>query len=294
MQNRTLMAVHAHPDDETFSTGGVLALASARASRTVLVTATRGEEGEIHDPDLDPVEARHRLGAIREAELRRAATILGIGELYFLGYRDSGMAGTPENENPFNFQNADPREATGRLVRLIRQTRPDVIITYDERGGYGHPDHIAVHRTTLAAFDAAGDPTQFTEIEPAPWQPLKLYYAVFSRSAYVRLRDLYREYGAEEVDGPDEDVSRFTVEDELVTTRVDVRNHVLQKQAAFRAHRTQMGADGPLLTASGGLVREALGTETFIRVRSLVPTPRFEDDLFAGLETPAGLLAGAR
>jgi mycothiol conjugate amidase Mca len=289
----TLMAVHAHPDDEVFMTGGVIAKAAAEGIRTVLVTATRGEEGEIHDPDLDPAEAHHRLGAIRETELRRAAGILGVEELHFLGYRDSGMAGTPENDNPHNFHHADPEEATRRVVRLIRKTRPDVIVTYDERGGYGHPDHIAVHRATVAAFDAAGDPDRFPEFELAPWQPRKLYYGAFPRSTFERMQELFREANPEGSAGPpDEDFSNFTVPDEQITTWVDVHPYLLQKQAALRAHRTQIAEDSPFLTMSAEIAQELAATESFIRVRSSVPTPDREDDLFAGLRTPVDTRIG--
>jgi N-acetyl-1-D-myo-inositol-2-amino-2-deoxy-alpha-D-glucopyranoside deacetylase len=284
----TLMAVHAHPDDEVFLTGGVIAKASAEGIRTVLVTATRGEEGEIHDPDLDAEEARHRLGAIREAELRRAAGILGVEELHFLGFRDSGMAGTPENENPHNLQNAELDVATARVVRLIRQTRPDVIVTYDERGGYGHPDHIAVHRATVAAVDAAGDPDRFPDPDLFPWQPRKLYYGVFSRSAFDRMQQLFRESNSEaSFEPPDEDYSTFTVPDEDITTWVDVHLYLLQKQAALRAHRTQIPEDSPFFTMTNEIAGDVVGMETFIRVRSSVPAPDREDDLFAGLRGPS-------
>ena len=130
----TLMAVHAHPDDEVFGTGGVLARAAAEGMRTVLVTATRGDVGEIHDPDLDPEEARERLATIREGELRRACAILGIDELHILGYRDSGMVGTPDNADPRNFHNADPDEVAGRIVELMRRERPDVAAGAARRG----------------------------------------------------------------------------------------------------------------------------------------------------------------
>lgn len=192
-QDLTLMAVFAHPDDEVW-TGAAMATYAKEGVRTVLVTATLGEEGEIHDPDLDPEEARGRLGEIRRAELDRSAAIFGIDTVHILGYRDSGMAGTPANENPANFHNADHEEAVGRLVRLIRQERPQVLITDNERGTYGHPDHIAAHRITVAAFDAAGDQSRFPEAGPA-WQPQKLYYTAFPRSSFVRMRDLMRERG---------------------------------------------------------------------------------------------------
>lgn len=284
----TLMAVHAHPDDEVFLTGGVLAKASAEGIHTVLITATRGEEGEIHDPDLDPEEARHRLGEIREGELRRAADILGVAELHFLGYRDSGMVGTPGNDNPHSFHRAELDAVTARVVRLIRQTRPDVIVTYDERGGYGHPDHIAVHRATVAAFEAAGDPDLFPDPDLSPWQPRKLYYGAFSRTAFERMQQVFRESDPDgNFEPPDEDYSSFTVPDEDVTTWVDVQPYVLQKQAALRAHRTQIPADSPLLTMMGETALDLVAREAFIHVRSSVPAPDTEDDLFAGLRAPA-------
>jgi LmbE family N-acetylglucosaminyl deacetylase len=183
----TLMAVHAHPDDECLGTGGVLARYAAEGVRTVLVTATLGEEGEIHDPDLTEEEARPRLAEIRREELRRATEILQVGAQEFLGYRDSGMAGTPANENPASFNKADREEATERLVRLIRRHRPQVLVTYNADGGYGHPDHIQCHKITYRAFDAAGDPARYPDAGPA-WQPLKLYATAWSRDHWQALR----------------------------------------------------------------------------------------------------------
>jgi len=281
----TLMAVHAHPDDEVFGTGGVFARAAAEGMRTVLVTATRGDVGEINDPDLDPAEARERLAAIREEELRRACAILGIGELYFLGYRDSGMVGTPDNADPRNFHNAPPDEATGRVVALMRRTRPDVVVTYDPRGGYGHPDHIAAHRATVAAFDAAADPARYPEQDLPPWQPQKLYYAAFPREGLLRMREELQARGITMPFGEDEDFdpTSFTVPDDEITTRVDVGAYVAQKQAALQVHRTQISAEHFTQRMPADLARLMLGTESFTLVRSLVPAPLPEDDLFAGL-----------
>ncbi len=192
----TLMAVHAHPDDECFGTGGVLIKYASEGVHTVLVTATRGEEGEIHDPDLTEEEARPRLAEIREEELRRAAALLKIGVVEYLGYRDSGMMGTPANEHPESFNKADLDEATGRLVRLIRRYRPQVLVTYNEDGGYGHPDHLQCHRVTVRAFEAAGDPAQYPDAGPA-WRPLKLYATAWSRERWRALRAAMRERGIE-------------------------------------------------------------------------------------------------
>jgi mycothiol conjugate amidase Mca len=280
----TLLAVHAHPDDEVFS-GGSLARAADEGIRVVLVTATRGEEGEIHDPNLDPEEARGRLGEIREEELRQAAALLGIADIRLLGYRDSGMAGTPANEERNNFHNADPDEVAARLVRIVREIRPQVVVTYDERGGYGHPDHIAAHHAAVTAFDAAGDPDRFPTPDLAPWQPQKLYYTAFPRGALLRFREIARErgIGPQEEEASEEDIERYTVPDELVTTYVDIRPWVPRKIAAARLHRTQIPEDFFMLALPEDLLVEVWGSEAFIRVRSLVPAPTPEDDLFAGL-----------
>jgi N-acetyl-1-D-myo-inositol-2-amino-2-deoxy-alpha-D-glucopyranoside deacetylase len=279
----TLLAVHAHPDDELFG-GGALARAADEGVRVVLVTATLGEEGEIHDPDLDAEEARARLGTIREAELRQAAGLLGIADIRILGYRDSGMAGTPANEDPNNFHNADPEAVTAQLVRIMRETCPQVIVTYDERGNYGHPDHIAAHRAAVSAFDAAGDAARFPELELEPWQPLKLYYTAFARGDLLRFREMARERGiAPEEEEPEGDLESYTVPDEMITTRVDVRPWVERKVAAMRVHRTQIPEDSFMLNMSEEMLELVWGRESFIRARSLVETPETEDELFAGL-----------
>jgi N-acetyl-1-D-myo-inositol-2-amino-2-deoxy-alpha-D-glucopyranoside deacetylase len=283
-QPLTLLAVHAHPDDEAFSMGGTYARAAAAGVHTVLVCATRGEAGEIHDPDLDPVEAQARLAEIREGELRRACAILGIAELHFLGYRDSGMAGTPENADPRNFHNADPEEATERVTRLLRQCRPHVVVTYDERGSYGHPDHIAAHRTTLAAVAAAADPARFPEQELAAWEVAKLYYTAFPRSRLQRLSEELRQRGiAPPFGGEERDPADFTVSDEQVTTYVDVRAYLAEKRDALSVHRTQLGIDHFLMTLPEDVLREAFGSETFTRVQSRVAAPEKEESLFDGL-----------
>lgn len=284
----TLMAVFAHPDDEVWM-GATLAKYSNQGVRTVLVTATLGEEGMIRDPDLDPETARERLGEIRETELQRSAEIIGISKVHLLGYRDSGMAGTPANQDPRNFHNADPEEAVGRLVRIIRQERPHVIVTDNERGTYGHPDHIAAHRTTVAAFDAAGDPAQFQNADLDPWQPQKLYYTAFARSDFLRMGELLRERGTSW--GDDEDAERMlkiTVPDEAVTTRVDVVPYGARVREAMRAHRTQIAADDPWFSLPEDVAAEFLRTNSFTRVRSQVDAPRPEDDLFAGLRPDDG------
>ncbi len=169
----TLMAVHAHPDDESIGTGGVLARYADEGIRTVLVTCTGGEVGEIGDPTLATPD---NLAEIRERELRAACEILGVAHLELLGYRDSGMVGTADNERPDAFARADLDAAAGRLVALIRRYRPQVLVTYDENGFYGHPDHVNANRITVRAFARAGDPAAYRDQGLEPWQPAKLYY----------------------------------------------------------------------------------------------------------------------
>lgn len=157
------MLVHAHPDDETIGTGGVMARAVADGHRVVLVTCTRGELGEIVVPELDTPANHRRLGEIRAAELEAAMDALGVTEWENLGYRDSGMMGELGNHDPRSFWRADRDEAIGRLVWLVRRYRPDVITGYNAFGGYGHPDHVNAHRVAVGAFYRAGDPEWYPE-----------------------------------------------------------------------------------------------------------------------------------
>jgi mycothiol conjugate amidase Mca len=277
-----LLAVHAHPDDETISTGGLLIKSASEGIYTALVCCTGGEEGEIRDPDLPQEEHQHRLAEIRMDELRRAAEVLRVADLRFLGFRDSGMAGTPANDTPENFHNADPEEVANRLVRVLREVRPQVIVTYDERGGYGHPDHIATHRATVAAFDAAADPARFPEQGLEPWQALKLYYAVWSRTDMRTFNKMLVDSGvAEPFD--EEFLETYAVPDEMVTTKLDVSAYVKQKMDALRLHRTQVAEDDFWFTLPPELQDRAFSQEQYQRARSVVAAPDFEDDLFAGL-----------
>jgi mycothiol conjugate amidase Mca len=280
----TIMAVHAHPDDECISTGGSLARYSAAGFRTVLVTATHGEEGEIVDPSMDPDEVRPKLGDVRLEELRCACQQLGIGESHLLGYRDSGMAGTPANQHPECFAQADLHEAVGRMVRLVRELRPHVMTCYDEKGGYGHPDHIRVNRVTIAAFHAAGDPRRYPDIGPAPWQPQKLYYTAYPRSYILQRYEIMRSMGAKTpLDRPDFDPSKVGTPDERITSRIEIRPHLDQKMGALRCHRSQVPPTWWFLQIPRHLLSDKFSQEFFIRMASHVPVPDYEDDLFAGL-----------
>lgn len=280
----TIMAVHAHPDDECISTGGSLARYSNEGLRTILVTATRGEEGEIVDPGMDPDEVRPKLADVRVEELRCACAHLGVEESYILGYRDSGMAGTPTNTHPECFAQADLQEATGRLVRLIRTIRPHVLTCYDENGGYGHPDHIQVNRITVAAFHAAGDITQYPDIGPTPWQPQKLYYTAHPRSYILTRYETLRSMGAETpLDRPDFDPNKVGTPDHEITTRVDIRPYIRRKTGALRCHRSQVAPDWWYLRIPSEVLHEKFNCEFFIRVASHVAANGSEHDLFAGL-----------
>jgi N-acetyl-1-D-myo-inositol-2-amino-2-deoxy-alpha-D-glucopyranoside deacetylase len=277
-----LMLIYAHPDDEVM-TGGVTARAAARGIRVVLVVATRGDEGEIQDPELARSASQSQLAGIREAELHDSAAILGIDRVDILGYRDSGMAASHENSNPDNFKNADRREVVGRLVRLMREERPQVVVTFDEHGGYGHPDHIAAHLATLAAVREAADAGNFPKTGP-PWQVDKLYQRVFSRSAGSALRETFRRRGIPSpVDRPGVDLESLGTPDDLVTTRVDVGEFAQRKIQALHAHRSQVGPDDLFANMPPDLSNEIWGTETFLRSFSRVPVPDREDDLFAGI-----------
>jgi mycothiol conjugate amidase Mca len=284
----TLMVVHAHPDDEAFGSAGTLARYSAEGVQTCLVTATRGEVGEIHDPDLDEAQARPRLGQIREEELRRAAAILGVTRLDFLGYEDSGMVGTPENDNHRCFHQCSLDEATGRLVALIRRYRPQVVVTYGEDGGYNHPDHVRTHIVTSAAFQDAGNSHRFPDAGEA-WQPSKLYATRFSRRAMTELWEALRRQGrswfwAEEAADEPPD---WGSPDAQLRTAVDVSAHVPATREALRQHRTQFDPDGPWMRLEDELAVIGFGTEYFELIRSLVDAPENEDDLFIGLRAPA-------
>jgi mycothiol conjugate amidase Mca len=282
----TIMVVHAHPDDEAIGTGGMLARYSAEGVRTVLVTATLGEEGEIVVPELNTPEVKARLAEVRREELNQAVAILGIRDLEILGYRDSGMAGSESNSHPECFNMADPDEATGRLVRLVRAYRPQVLVSYNEFGGYGHPDHIACHKATVAAFDAAGDPARYPQAGP-PWTPLKLYYTNSPRHLFQRAWEQMRERGMPTpLDDPNFDIARFTVPDDQITTAMEIGDFTRQKFESLLVHRTQIAPDGRFMSVPDDIRRELFGKEYFTRVASRVAVAQgdqYEDDLFAGI-----------
>ncbi len=277
-ETRTLVAVHAHPDDECISTGGILARYAADGVRTILVTCTDGAVGEISDPALATPD---NLAEVRSHELDQSVRILRISRLVKLGYRDSGMAGTPDNDNPASFHQANFADAVEKVVRVLRAERPQVVVTYDEHGGYGHPDHIRAHQVAVAAFEAAGEAGRFPQAG-LEWSPPKLYYAVVPRSAMRQFAERLRAAGVQVPFAEDAEDVPFGVPDERVTTTVDVTDHIDAKHDALAAHRTQMGSDQFFMRMPTDLFRDAFGRETFERVVGPGPTP--ELDLFAGLD----------
>jgi len=292
----TLMAVHAHPDDETTSGGASLVRYQAEGVQTILVTCTDGAEGEIHDPALDEVEARPRLAQIRAEELARAAKIMNISVAVNLGYGDSGMVGTPANENPASFHQADMREATSRLVRLVRQYRPQILFSYNSFGGYGHPDHIKAYKITAAAFDHAANLVRYPEAEFGPaWQPSKMYTSAWSQSSWMAIWKAIRDAGEEwpfqpprkegepEPDPTTQEPPDFGSPDNELTTIIDVRDYYKIPRAALQEHRTQINPNSPFTTLMNKYGEMMSGQEYFILFKSTVPAQRPEYDLFAGL-----------
>ncbi len=276
-----LLAFHAHPDDESLSMGAALARYAAAGEQVVVVTATRGEVGEIYNHD-DPGAIREALGDVREVEMKAALDALGVEHHHFLGYHDSGMMGTGDNERPECFWRADFHEATSRLVRLIRHYRPEVVTAYDPYGGYGHPDHIQVHRIGTAAFFGAPDAGRYPpEDGEEPWQPSKLYWATFPRSA---VREMQRQAAEKGEMDPEEAAKEPAAgsRDEDITLWLESPRFAEAKEQAVLAHYTQIPADGwfhqiPTDARRGFLSREPF-TLAFSRVRA-----EPDDDLFAGL-----------
>jgi LmbE family N-acetylglucosaminyl deacetylase len=265
----TLMAVHAHPDDEVLGTGGVFARYADEGIRTVLVTCTNGEQGD-GPGGVKPGEPGHDEDAVRARrleELRDSVAHLGVHHVELLGYRDSGMAGWDANGNPDVFANVEVAAAAARLGELMERYRPQVVITYDENGGYGHPDHIQAHRITVAAAEAGG-------------VPRKLYYTAVPRDRIAEMMKYLRGSGVDvgDVELPED----FGTPDEQITTVVDVTPYAERKRKALEAHASQ-GDNIFLLRLPEEIQSQAFGHEFFVRHLSTVAAPDQEDDLFAGI-----------
>lgn len=269
------MAVHAHPDDEVFGTGGTLAKYAAEGDRVVVVYCTNGEAGETFDPDIDPEEQKARLGAIRQEEARAACAVLGVTDVFFLGYRDSGMKDWEENAHPDAFHNAEFDDAVNRLLRIMRETAPQVVITYDVDGGYGHPDHVMTNKITVAAFERA---------QGEPWGPRKLYYSARSREGFRGYVEGLRNLGLEVpwVRG-DFNFDEYGVPDSEITAHIDFAQYAPLKKRALAVHRTQIKPDFFYLQIPDEAFPRFLGVEHFVRVIPPHQENEREADLFAGL-----------
>ena len=277
-----MLFVHAHPDDETISTGATMARYAAAGDHVTLVTCTLGEEGEIHVPRLAGLAAADgdQLGGYRLVELERACEALGVTDHRVLGgvgrYRDSGMMGTPANGHPRAFWGADLDEAAGHLLEVLAELRPQVLVTYDPNGGYGHPDHIQSHRVAMRAAELA---------KADGVAPDKVYWTAVPRS--VMLAGL--EHFADSAQNPfagieDVDDLPFAVPDERIAARIEAREFADAKMAAVRAHATQIPGDSWLYSIASGFGADFLGVEYYELVAGQRGTDDgWEPDLFAGL-----------
>jgi N-acetyl-1-D-myo-inositol-2-amino-2-deoxy-alpha-D-glucopyranoside deacetylase len=301
--DRRLLLVHAHPDDETINHGVTMARYVAEGASVTLVTCTLGEMGEVLVPELGHLafERDGGLGRHRIGELTEAMAVLGVSDHRFLGgaerYHDSGMAWDASGSAtvapdmpPGAFWLADLTEAADLLVETIREVRPHVLATYDEKGGYGHPDHVQAHRVAMYASLLAAAPSYRSDLGPA-WDIAKIYWVATLTESWMRdtLRWLRAAgdtttFEGMEADGP---LPSFVVADELLTTRIDSPEHVPAKMAALRAHATQIAADGPILGLGEDMAQKMWGSE-FHRLVKGTPGPPdetgLETDLFAGLQ----------
>ena len=288
-----VLSVHAHPDDESSKGAGTIARYASEGVHTVLVCATDGAAGDILNPAMDKPEIKENLPKVRMEELARATEIIGYREVVHLGYKDSGMPETPANEDPECFWRADLDEAIGRLVEIVRRTKPQVIITYgDDQQGYPHPDHLRVHDISLPAYELAGDAAYRPDLGE-PWEPKKLYYTAWSRQRMVAMHEKFLELGMESPFG-DRFLNRPS-QDERITTKIDVSGHMDVRRNALLAHATQIDPNSPFWF---GLPPEISNTvypvEDYVLAKSRLPVPdglgkdgRYEDDLFAGVRQEA-------
>ncbi|MFV2085313.1 mycothiol conjugate amidase Mca [Micromonospora sp. LOL_021] len=286
-----LMAVHAHPDDESSKGAATMARYVAEGAQVLVVTCTGGERGSVLNPKLDRPDVWENIAEIRRAEMDAARAILGV-EQAWLGFVDSGLPeGDPLPPLPDGCFALEPlEEAAGPLVRLMREFRPHVVTTYDEDGGYPHPDHIMCNRVSVAAFEAAGDPARYPGVGGEPWQPLKLYYCMsFTRARILALHEgmlaigresPYQEWMDRWEDRPDKG--------DRITTRVDCADYFPVRDDALRAHATQVDPDGFWFQVPMEVQRQAWPTEDFELVRSFVESPKPESDLFAGIREGLG------
>lgn len=280
MSKRALF-VHAHPDDETINNGATMAQMVEDGVAVTLITCTRGEEGEVLVPELAHLASNNQdnLGAHREIELANAMKELGVKDHRFLGqYRDSGMMGTPQNDHPKCFWRADVEEAAKKLAIIIDEIKPQVMVTYDEFGGYGHPDHIQTHRVAMRAAEISN------------WQISKIYWNIMPKSVVQQGIDAMKEQGSDFFGAENVDDLPFVKDDSFVSAVISAPNQVDKKMAAMKAHATQITLDGPFFALSNNLGVKVFADEyyTLVKgVKSLEGAPfnnhNLERDLFAGI-----------
>jgi N-acetyl-1-D-myo-inositol-2-amino-2-deoxy-alpha-D-glucopyranoside deacetylase len=277
-----VLLVHAHPDDETINNGATMALYAALGAKVTLVTCTRGEEGDILVPSLTQLASTQedKLGDHRINELAAAMKALGITDHRFLAagkkiYRDSGMMGTDPNNRPDVFWQADLEEASDFLVEVIEEIKPHVLITYDEIGGYGHPDHIQAHRVAMRAADKS------------TWKIQKIYWNTMPKSVIAESMAKMKELGSDFFGAESVDDLPFAKDDQFVTSLIDGNSYVEQKMAAMKAHETQISVDGPFFALSNNLGLQVWGDEYYTLVRGEKAEPfdqaGRESDLFSGI-----------
>ena len=282
---KRLLLVHAHPDDETINNGVTMAKYAAAGAQVTLVTCTRGEEGEVLVNELANLasDKDDKLGEHREIELKDAMDELGIKDFRFLGapskkWRDSGMMGTPANDRDDVFWQADLDEASIELVKIILEIKPQVLITYDEFGGYGHPDHIKAHRVAMRAAELAAN---------QGWQVSKIYWNTMPRSVIQMGIEKMKEVGSDFFGAESADDLPFAKPDELVSTVVNAPEYVPAKLAAMKAHATQISVDGPFFALSNNLGLSVWGDEYYTLVKGEKAAPfdanGRELDIFAGI-----------
>ncbi|WP_067490350.1 mycothiol conjugate amidase Mca [Actinomadura hibisca] len=277
-----LLTVHAHPDDESSKGAATLARYAAEGVDVLVATCTGGERGDVLNPALDRPEVRADLPAIRRAEMAAAREILGVRQR-FLGFVDSGLGEPPDG----CFAVQPLEKAAAPLVALIREFRPHVVVTYDETGGYPHPDHIKTHQVTVDAFDAAADPARYPDAG-APWRPLKLYYqGALSRAWFQTLHDAMTERGIDSAVGPLLAEWPDTAPTLDITTRVPCAEYFATRDRALLAHATQIDPNAGFMLHPRDIERAVWPTEDYHLARSTIPAELPEDDLFAGLRSTA-------
>ncbi|MSO26348.1 MAG: N-acetyl-1-D-myo-inositol-2-amino-2-deoxy-alpha-D-glucopyranoside deacetylase [Candidatus Nanopelagicaceae bacterium] len=283
---KRLLLVHAHPDDETINNGVTMAKYAVEGVHVTLVTCTRGEEGEVLVDSLKNLasDKDDKLGDHREIELKDAMIELGISDFRFLGspnkkWRDSGMLGAPQNERNDVFWQSDLDEAANELVKVILEIKPQVMITYDEFGGYGHPDHIKAHRVAMRAAEISAN---------QGWLITKIYWNTMPRSVLQTSMDKMKEMGSEFFGAESVDELPFAKADELVTSVVKAQEYVPQKLAAMKAHVTQISVDGPFFVLSNNLGLSVWADEYYTLVKGEISPPFDENgrelDIFAGVK----------